>query len=128
MFEIGVRSDLSIAHSLKGEVFGPAQNLHGATYEVELAISADRLNNAGIVLDLGVAMQVLDSVLAKLNYRNLDEVETFDGMNTTTEYLARYICEEVIKQVAGKGNDISRVKVVLWETSRMWASYSRVIT
>ncbi len=84
-----------IAHSFRGAVFGPAQELHGATFVVRAAFLADRLDDNGIVVDIGCAHDVLKAALAPLNYRNLDELPQFKGVNTTTEFLTRYVFDQL---------------------------------
>lgn len=130
MFEVTVSDHLMVAHSLRGEVFGPAQALHGATYVVEAAFARDDLDADGIVLDIGRASEVLAAVLADLRYRNLDEVESLAGLNTTTEVL----CREIADRLAGRlhdgslgvaAADLSRITVTLRENPNAWASYGR---
>src|SRR4029079_5897764 len=99
MFEVTVRDHMMVAHSLRGEVFGPAQALHGATYVVDASFARDGLDDDGIVLDTGRASWALDRVLAALTYRNLDDVESLADTNTTTEVLAR----EVADRLAARG-------------------------
>ena len=91
MFSVTVRDHVMIAHSFKGEVFGPAQRLHGATYVVDVEFKRKTLDNDGIVIDIGRATDVLRQTLAEFNFRNLDEVLEFTGRNTTTEFLAQVI-------------------------------------
>lgn len=131
MFEVTVRGHMMIAHSLRGEVFGPAQALHGATYVVEAAFARESLDADGIVLDIGRAGEALHSVLADLTYRNLDEVESLAGVNTTTEVL----CREVADRLAARlhdgslgvaAADLARIRVTLREHPDAWASYERV--
>jgi len=119
-----------IAHSFKGEVFGPAQGLHGATYVVDLEMRRKQLDKDGLVVDIGLASQSLAAVLATLNYKNLDDVPEFAGENTTTEFLAAVIYERIesmIKAgdlgVAAKGLDA--LKVTLHESHIAWAAYER---
>lgn len=95
MFHVTVRDHVMIAHSLRGDVFGPAQRLHGATYAVEATFRCDTLTADGIVVDIGRAGQLLHEVLAALNYRNLDDEPGFAGMNTTTEQLAQVIADRI---------------------------------
>jgi 6-pyruvoyl-tetrahydropterin synthase len=118
-----------IAHSFKGEVFGPAQRLHGATFVVDLELRRPDLDADGIVADIGLVGELLKSVLAPINYRNLDEVPEFAGRNTTTEVLAREICHRVRDLVrAGALGDeakttLASLKVTLRESHLAWASY-----
>jgi len=95
MFSVSVRDHFMIAHSFKGEVFGPAQSLHGATYVVDVEFKRPALDEDGIVVDIGRAAQILRVVLAELNYRNLDEEPAFARHNTTTEFLAFVIFERI---------------------------------
>src|SRR6201999_2152364 len=91
LFTVEVRDHVMIAHSFRGAVFGPAQALHGATFVIDAAFIAEALDANGIVIDIGRAHDALRAVLAPLNYRNLDEVPEFKGINTTTEFLCKYI-------------------------------------
>jgi len=130
MFEVTVSDHMMVAHSLRGEVFGPAQALHGATYVVEAAFARDALDADGIVLDIGRAAEALHATLADLTYRNLDEVESLAGVNTTTEVLAREIADRLAKLVADgslgvTAGDLARIRVTLRETPNAWASYER---
>ena len=130
MFSVTVRDHVMIAHSLRGEVFGPAQRLHGATYIVDATFSRVELDSDDIVVDIGAATEVLRGVLADINYRNLDEVPELAGRNTTTEVLARLIAD----QLAGCAEDgslgpsasgLARIGVTLRESHIAWASYER---
>jgi 6-pyruvoyl-tetrahydropterin synthase len=130
MFEVTVRDRMMVAHSLRGEVFGPAQALHGATYVVEAAFAREDLDADGIVLDIGRATDALRDVLADLDYRNLDVVDSLAGLNTTTEVLARVLADRLAAKVAdgslGVGpGDLARIKVTLRESPSAWASYER---
>jgi 6-pyruvoyl-tetrahydropterin synthase len=130
MFEVTVRDHMMIAHSLRGEVFGPAQALHGATYVVDAAFARDGLDDDGIVLDIGRAAEALHAVLADLTYRNLDDVESLAGTNTTTEVLAREVADRLAAKVADgslgvASTDLARIRVTLRETPTAWASYER---
>ncbi len=91
MYAVEVSDHIMIAHSFKGEVFGPAQRLHGATFAVSAAFMSDALDPNGIVVDIGRAFDILKEVLEPLNYRNLDEVAQFQSVNTTTEFLTRHV-------------------------------------
>src|SRR5882672_6050890 len=95
VFAVEVSGQIMIAHSFRGEVFGPAQALHGATFVVRAAFLAERLDGNGIVVDIGHAHEVLDAALKPLNYRNLDDLPQFKGVNTTTEFLTRYVYDQL---------------------------------
>jgi 6-pyruvoyl-tetrahydropterin synthase len=130
MYEVTVSDHIMIAHSLRGEVFGPAQALHGATYVVEAAFARDDLDEDGIVLDIGRAGEALREALADLTYRNLDEVESLAGLNTTTEVLCREIADRLAGRLHDGGlgvgaRDLSRIRVTLRESPTAWASYER---
>ena len=132
MFSVTVRDHVMIAHSLRGEVFGPAQRLHGATYVVDATFSRVELDPDDIVVDIGRATEVLRGVLADLNYRNLDEVPELAGRNTTTEVLARLIADRLAGRVDGGGLGVSasglaRIGVTLRESHIAWASYERLL-
>jgi 6-pyruvoyl-tetrahydropterin synthase len=131
MFRLVVREHIMIAHSFKGEVFGPAQKLHGATFVVDLELSRPSLDEHGIVCDIGLLSELLASVLKPLNYQNLDELVVFEGQNTTTEVLAQHIAERVAAKIgegalgAEAGAAMAGVKVTLGESHVAWASYER---
>jgi 6-pyruvoyl-tetrahydropterin synthase len=130
MFEVTVSDHMMVAHSLRGSVFGPAQGLHGATYVVEATFARVRLDDNAIVLDIGVALDGLKAVLADLTYRNLDEVESLAGLNTTTEVLCREIADRLAARVhdgsLGVAADaLARIRVTLRENPNAWASYER---
>ena len=95
MFTVEVRDHIMIAHSFKGAVFGPAQALHGATFVVDAAFISQELDENGIVIDIGCALDVLKATLKPLNYANLDNLPQFNGVNTTTEFLTKYIFDEL---------------------------------
>jgi 6-pyruvoyltetrahydropterin/6-carboxytetrahydropterin synthase len=122
MFHLTVRDHVMIAHSLPHPSFGPAQNLHGATYVVELTLWRETLSPESIVIDIGEAADVLSSALSDLNYRNLDEHPDLAGTLTTTEALARLIAERVATSLADR--DLSRLDVTLREHPDAWAGYS----
>lgn len=129
MYTLGIRDHFMIAHSFQGEVFGPAQKLHGATYVVDLELHRPELDNDGVVVDIGLASRVLKEVLAELNYHNLDEEPAFAGQNTTTEYLARAIFERVAARVragalGSNAQGLTAMKVTLRESHIAWASYT----
>ncbi|HTL11325.1 MAG TPA: 6-carboxytetrahydropterin synthase [Bdellovibrionota bacterium] len=121
MFSVTVKNHFMIAHSFKGEVFGPAQGLHGATYEVETEYLRPALDGDGLVIDMGLAHKVLAEALAPLNYKNLDELEEFRGKNTTTEFLAHYLQGWIARNVSGFFR--GELKVTLRESHVAWASY-----
>src|SRR5919201_1017718 len=102
VFAVEVSDHIMIAHSFRGAVFGPAQALHGATFAVSAAFLSERLDENGIVVDIGRAFEALKAVLAPLNYRNLDEVAEFRNVNTTTEFLTRHVFEELAEAVRRK--------------------------
>jgi 6-pyruvoyl-tetrahydropterin synthase len=128
MYSVTVRDHMMIAHSFRGDVFGPAQRLHGATYVVDAEFRRRELDADGIVVDIGRATEVLKRILAELNFRNLDDESTFAGRNTTTEFLARVVFDR-LAQAVGRGdlgagaNAIERLRVTLHESHVAWASY-----
>ena len=130
MFSVTIRDHLMIAHSLRGEVFGPAQGLHGATYVVDASFWRATLDADGIVVDIGRAAEVLRAVLGELGYRNLDDEAELAGMNTTTEALARVIADRLADRArAGAlgdgGRELDGLVVTLHESHVAWASYER---
>ncbi len=130
MFSVTVRDHMMIAHSLQGEVFGPAQRLHGATFVVDATFRRAELDAHGIVVDIGAATDALRAVLAELNYRNLDDEPDFAGMNTTTEALAQIVGDRLADSVRagdlGEGAlEIDGLVVTLRESHVAWASYER---
>ena len=133
MFLLTVRDHIMIAHSFRGEVFGPAQRLHGATFVVDLELARRELDANGIVADIGLVSELLKAVLAPLNYRNLDELDEFRGQNTTTEVLARAIAQRVRARVlegalgAEARGAIAAVKVTLRESHVACASYETAL-
>ncbi len=132
MFSVTVRDHMMVAHSFRGEVFGPAQRLHGATFVVDATFRRADLDADGIVVDIGAAAGELKAVLGELNYRNLDDEAAFAGMNTTTEELARVIADRLVAQVhAGVLGDGARglagITVTLHESHIAWASYERAL-
>jgi 6-pyruvoyl-tetrahydropterin synthase len=132
VFSVTVRDHVMVAHSLRGEVFGPAQRLHGATYVVDASFRGERLDDDGIVVDIGRAAEVLHRVTAALTYRNLDDEPGFAGTNTTTEVLARVVADRLAESVhAGElgeaARDLAAVTVTLHESHVAWASYERTL-
>ena len=127
MFAVEVRDHIMIAHSFRGAVFGPAQALHGATFVIDAAFSAERLDDNGIVIDIGRAHEALKAVVAALNYRNLDDVPEFKGSNTTTEFLTKYIFERLAQdaradKLGRNGRELKAIRVTLSEShvARAW--------
>jgi 6-pyruvoyl-tetrahydropterin synthase len=129
MFSVTVRDHLMVAHSLRGEVFGPAQRLHGATYVVDATFRGERLDADGVVLDLGRAAEVLRDVVAGLTYRNLDDEPAFAGINTTTEELARVVADRLAEGLhagaRGEADHLAAIVVTLHESHVASASYER---
>jgi 6-pyruvoyltetrahydropterin/6-carboxytetrahydropterin synthase len=133
MYSVTVRDHIMIAHSLRGEVFGPAQNLHGATYTVEIEFRRAQLDANGIVIDIGLALDLLREVLQLLNYQNLDELPVFQGINTTTEVIARYIFDRMRDRLAASPGvtlgpeGLQAMIVTLIESPNAWAAYEGVL-
>ena len=131
MFGVTVRDHLMVAHSLRGEVFGPAQRLHGATYVVDATFRGPALDADGIVVDLGAAAALLHEVLADLGYTNLDEHPAFSDRNSTTEELARVVADRLAERVAagalGASPQLAGLVVTLHESHVAWASYERAL-
>ena len=130
MFSVTVRDHMMIAHSFRGEVFGPAQRLHGATYVVDATFRRSALDADDIVVDIGRAAEELHAVVSELSYRNLDDEAAFAGMNTSTEALARVVADRLAERVhAGALGDTAReldgLVVTLHESHIAWASYER---
>jgi 6-pyruvoyl-tetrahydropterin synthase len=132
VFSVTVRDHLMIAHSLRGETFGPAQRLHGATYVVDATFRRAELDEDGVVIDIGRAAGELGAVVAELNYRNLDDEPSLAGLNTTTEALARVIADRLAERAhAGALGDAARgldaLVVTLHESHIACASYERAL-
>jgi 6-pyruvoyl-tetrahydropterin synthase len=129
VFKVTVRDHVMVAHSFRGEVFGPAQRLHGATYVVDATFAAPALDDDGLVVDIGRATEQLRLVLADLNYRNLDDEEAFAGRNTSTEVLAQVVADRLAARVhdgsLGPASGLSGITVTLHESHVAWASYER---
>jgi len=128
LFSITVRDHVMIAHSFRGEVFGPAQRLHGATFVVDATFRRGELDADNIVVDIGLATEELGAVLADLNYRNLDDEPAFAGVNTSTEFLAKVIADRLAEKVhagaLGEGaRGLAGITVALHESHVAWASY-----
>ncbi|RSN43033.1 hypothetical protein DMC64_26475 [Amycolatopsis sp. WAC 04197] len=132
MFSITVRDHVMVAHSFRGEVFGPAQRLHGATFLVDATFRRSELDADNIVVDIGKATEELKEALADLNYRNLDDVPEFAGINTSTEFLAKVIADRLADRVhsgaLGEGaRGLEGLTVSLHESHVAWASYERAL-
>jgi 6-pyruvoyl-tetrahydropterin synthase len=128
MFSVGIRDHVMIAHSFNGEIFGPAQRLHGATYVVDVELRSAELDPSGVVVDIGRASEALRATLATINFRNLDEVPELAGKNTTTEFLSRFVWQRMADAARagalGPGSTkIAAIKVTLHESHVAWASY-----
>ena len=128
MFTVSVRDHVMIAHSLRGEVFGPAQRMHGATYVVDMALRRPELDANGIVADIGRASTLLGEVLDALRYRDLDREPALAGLNTTTEALAKWIFDRIAERIAagalGPGSDgLRSLRIKLNESHVAWAAY-----
>ena len=132
MYSITVRNNILIAHSLPGEVFGPAQNMHGATYIVDAEFYAKEINKYNIIMDLGVVTEILSDVLKFYSYKNLDEVEEFKNIITSTEFLAKdifdRICAKLQKDYIEDFNKLHKIKIILTESNVAWASYEQEIS
>jgi 6-pyruvoyl-tetrahydropterin synthase len=132
MFSVTVRDHMMIAHSFHGEMFGPAQRLHGATYVVDATFRRETLDANNVVVDIGRATDELRSIVAGLNYRNLDDEPDFAGANTTTELLAQVVADRLAERVhAGALGEAARgitgITVTLRESHVAWASFERTL-
>ena len=132
MFTVTVRDHFMVAHSFRGEAFGPAQRLHGATYVVDASFSGERLDSDGVLVDIGRAAELLKDVLSRLNYRNLDDEDDFAGVNTSTEVLARVVADRLSERVrAGELGEpaqaLAKITVTLHESHVASASFERVL-
>ncbi len=129
MFSVTVRDHMLVAHSLQGEVFGPAQRLHGATYVVDATFRGDSLDDDGILVDIGRATEELHRAVTDLSYRNLDDEPVFKGTNSTTEVLAKHVADRLAEQVRagafGSSTGVTGILVTLHESHVAWASYER---
>lgn len=132
MYTITVRDHFMIAHSFKGETFGPAQALHGATYTTDATFSRDALDADGVVVDIARATEVLHEILGRYNLKNLDDLPEFSGINTTTEYLAAHLTHKLTDaihrgQLGESARAITRVKVTLHESHVASAAYEQTL-
>ncbi|MBO6849739.1 MAG: 6-pyruvoyl trahydropterin synthase family protein [Marinobacter sp.] len=128
MYSLTVRDHMMIAHSFRGEIFGPAQALHGATYVVDVTFERPELDSDDLIVDIGLASEVLKQVLADFNMKNLDDIEEFRGRNTTTEFMARQVFERLAAAVkaghlGSTGAGLTGMKVTLGESHLAWASF-----
>ncbi len=121
MYTVKIRKSVMIAHSLPHPFFGPAQNMHGATYVVDVSFKSTELDSHNVVIDIGKAHEITAEVLKPLSYQNLDELEVFKGHLTTTEFIAKHIHDEIKQRVGAIFN--GRILVELGETHDAWASY-----
>jgi 6-pyruvoyl-tetrahydropterin synthase len=127
MYAVEVRDRIMIAHSFRGEMFGPAQALHGATFVIDAAFLAEALDPNGVVIDIGRAHEVLRAIVKDLNYRNLDDIPEFGGFNTTTEFLTRYIFDRLAAAardggLGRNGRELAAIRVTISESdvARAW--------
>lgn len=132
MYKLNVRDHIMIAHSFQGEIFGPAQRVHGATYIVDLTFQRLALDADGLIVDIGLASQALRQVLEPLNFRNLDDEPVFRGHNTTTEYMARVIFDRMAAAIregalGPGGQGLHGLSVTLHESHVAWASYESTL-
>jgi len=128
MYSLTVRDHMMIAHSFNGEIFGPARKLHGATYIVDVSFERAELDEDDLVVDIGLASEVLSDVLGAFNMQNLDELPEFRGRNTTTEFMARAVFDRMADAIRGgrlasSGKGLEALKVTLSESHIAWASY-----
>ncbi len=122
MYTVKIRNSIMIAHSLKNAFFGPAQNLHGATFVVDVEFFRPNLTKENVVIDIAYAHEATSKVLKELNYKNLDDLPQFEGMLTTTEFMAKYIHDAIKENV--KDVFEGKIKITLGETHNAWGSYS----
>jgi 6-pyruvoyl-tetrahydropterin synthase len=132
LFTVEVRDHIMIAHSFRGAVFGPAQALHGATFVVDAAFIADTLDDNGIVIDIGRALDALKEVLRPLNYKNLDDVREFKSKNTTTEFLTKHIFDQLAKaakagELGRPGRELKAIRISIGESHVARASYEAAL-
>jgi 6-pyruvoyltetrahydropterin/6-carboxytetrahydropterin synthase len=132
MYSVGVRDHVMIAHSFQGEVFGPAQKLHGATFVIDCEFRAEKLAPDNIVVDIGRATTAVKGICADISYQNLDDLALFEGQNTTTEFLARHVFERLRAAAKagelGPGSEaVTSIKVTLWESHIAWAAFEGAV-
>ncbi|MFM6848257.1 MAG: 6-pyruvoyl trahydropterin synthase family protein [Terrabacter sp.] len=132
MFSVTVRDHMMVAHSFRGEVFGPAQQLHGATFVVDVTFRGPQLDADDILVDIGLATQHVHEVVGELTYRNLDDDPAFAGVNTSTEVLARTVADRVCErvrsgQLGAAAGRVTGLAVTLHESHVAWATYEREV-
>ena len=130
MYELKIRDYCFVAHSLKDEFFGPAKNLHGVTYVVDLIISSKELIEKNVIIDIGIANKVLKNVIAQYNYKNLDEIDKFNNHITTTEYMAKQFVNDICMELQNINYPINKlysIKIELKENHIASASYLKII-
>ena len=130
MYELKIRDYCFVAHSLKDEFFGPAKNLHGVTYVVDLIISSKELIEKNIIIDIGIADKVLKNVITQYNYKNLDDIDKFNNHITTTEYMAKQFVDDICMELQNINYPINKlysIKVELKENHIASASYIKTI-
>ena len=130
MYELKIRAYCFVAHSLKDEFFGPAKNLHGVTYVVDLIISSKELIEKNVIIDIGIANKVLKNVIAQYNYKNLDEIDKFNNHITTTEYMAKQFVDDICMELQNINYPINKlysIKIELKENHIASASYIKTI-
>ena len=130
MYELKIRDYCFVAHSLKDDFFGPAKNLHGVTYVVDLIISSKKLIEKNVIIDIGIANKVLKNVIAQYNYKNLDEIDKFNNHITTTEYMAKQFVDDICMELQNINYPINKlysVKIELKENHIASASYIKTI-
>ncbi|MBE2997512.1 6-carboxytetrahydropterin synthase [Nocardiopsis sp. HNM0947] len=123
MYSVTVRDHMMVAHSFRGEVFGPARALHGATFVVDATFRRRDLDPDGVVVDIAEAAQILSAVLGGLNHRNLDDEPDFAGVNTTSEYLAGVVAQRVADRMGARERGLAGLSVTLHESHVAWASF-----
>jgi len=130
MFKLKIRDHCFVAHSLKDDFFGPAKNLHGVTYVVDFTLTSKNLIEKNIIIDIGIATNILKNVIKKYNYKNLDELEEFNNEITTTEFMARQFCEDIYNQlelIDFPVNKLNSIEIELKENHLASASFIKVI-
>ena len=126
MYSLTIRDYLKCAHSLKGDIFGPAQLMHVITYEVEVTYTTPSLDEYGIIVDFASAQEALQNLMSTMNFKNLDEHPELNGVNTTTEFLCKFIHDKVCESMRGKFE--GDVKIVLRESPVAWTAYDAPIS